>query len=75
MPKAESNASVACNMGCGANARRRHVDVARIGLRMGGEIRNRFGGKRLMYQYDQGLAHNAPNRRNVAEKVEIELAV
>src|SRR5262245_14013051 len=62
-------------MGWGPGTARRHVDPARIGIRIGDELGNSFGRNRWMYRYDVGLPANAGDRRDVADEVEIELVV
>ena len=51
-------------------AARRHVDLARIGLGIGDELRDRLGGKRWIDQHDKGPAHDAGDRRDVPNEIE-----
>src|SRR5258705_13849865 len=59
----------------GPVATRRHIDLARIGLGKGDELGNRFGRNRWMYLHDERYANYAGDRRDVADKIEIELGV
>src|SRR5262249_27585209 len=52
-----------------------HVDLARVGLRVGDEFRNRLGGKRRMYTTSAGGTHEARAWRDVADKFEFEVVV
>src|SRR5262245_20518540 len=56
-------------------ARRRIVDLARIGIGISDELQNRLGRNRRIYQDDVGLAAKASDRRDVANKIEVELFV
>ena len=49
------------------------VELARIGLGIGDELGNRFGRNRWMDHHHVGKAEDASDRRDVAEKNEIEL--
>jgi hypothetical protein len=62
-------------MGRGPIACRCHVDFARIGFGIGNELGNRLGRKRGVYLNENGLTDNAGDRRNVTDKIEIELVV
>src|SRR5215475_8057926 len=59
----------------GPDARRPHVDAARIRPGVGNEFGNRFGRNRWRYDHHHWQAHNARDRRNVAKENEIELVV
>src|SRR6516162_3140551 len=52
-----------------------HVDLARIGIRVGDEFGNSFGRNRWMYRYDVGLPVNAGDRRDVADEIETKLVI
>src|SRR5581483_9749506 len=56
-----------------AVARRCHVDLAGIGLRVGDELGNGFGRHARIDHHDLGYAHDAGNRRNVANEIETEI--
>ena len=58
-----------------ADAGRRHVDLARIGLGIGDELRDRFGRKRRHHDHDVGIAADAGDRRDVADEIVIQLVV
>src|ERR1700730_3829186 len=62
-------------MGCRSNARRRHVDPTRIGVRISDELRNRLGGERRIHLHDEGRANNAPDGRDVADEIKIQLVI
>src|SRR5258708_938169 len=62
-------------MGWGSGTTRRHVDLARIGIRIGDELGNSFGRNRWMYRYDVRLPVNACDRRDVADEIETELVI
>src|SRR5215813_9063624 len=62
-------------MGWGPGTARRHVDPARIGIRIGDELGNSFGRNRWMYRYDVGLPANAGDRRDVADEIETKLVI
>ena len=64
-----------CNMACGAGARRRHADLAAIGLSVRDELGNCFGWDQWIDHHDVGLAADACHRRDVANEIEIELVV
>ena len=61
--------------GDGADAGRRHVDLARIGLGIGDELGNGLGRNRWIHHHDIGHADDARDRRDVADEIEIELVV
>src|SRR6516165_11997478 len=54
---------------------RRHGEPAGIGLGISDELGNRFGRNRRIYYHDEGVADDAGDWRDVAEKHEIELVV
>jgi hypothetical protein len=58
-----------------SNARRRHIELARIGFGIGNEIRDRLGRNRWIDDHDERLATDAGDRRNIAHEVVIELWV
>jgi hypothetical protein len=58
-----------------SGAGRRHVDLARIGLGVGNELGNRIGRNRWMNHHNAGSSHEARNRSDVADKIEIQLIV
>ena len=51
------------------------VDLAGIGLGIGDELGNRLGRKRWIHHHDVRRAHDACDRRDVADEIEIELVV
>src|SRR5258707_11019202 len=51
------------------------IDLARIGLGKGNELGNRLGRNRWMYLHDERYANYAGDRRDVTDKIEIELVV
>src|SRR5262249_38090509 len=57
------------------NAGRRHIDLARIGFRVGDELGNCFGRNRRMYHHDEGVAADGCARGDVADEIETELVV
>ncbi len=59
----------------GAVAGRRHVDLARIGFGVGDELRNRRGRHRQVDLHHQRHAHDAGDRRDVADEIELEIVV
>ena len=59
----------------GPVAGRRHVDLARIGLGVGDELRNRFYWNRWIHQHYEWLANDARDRRDVADEIETEFVV
>src|SRR5215510_8184524 len=56
-------------------ATRRKIDLAGIGLGIGEKLGNRFGRKRWIDNHDGGVAADARDRCDVAEKNEIEFIV
>ncbi len=58
-----------------AGAGRCHRDLARVGLRVGDQLRNGLGRQRRIGQHDLRLPNRARNRRDVAKKHETELVV
>jgi hypothetical protein len=58
-----------------SNARRRHIELARIGFGIGNEFRDRLGRNRRIDDHDERLATDAGDRRNIAHEVVIELWV
>src|SRR5262245_37137606 len=59
----------------GSIAVRRHVDLTRIGLGVSNELGNRLGWNRWVDHHEKGRTDDASNRRDVAEKNEIEVVV
>ena len=66
---------LADNMASTPNAARRHIDLARICLRIGDELWNSFGRHRRMHHHDVGVAADGCDRGDVAEEIEVELIV
>jgi hypothetical protein len=64
---------LAVDMGSAAVAGCRHIDFARIGLGVGNELGDRFGGNRRVDHHDVGRAHNASDRRDSFMKVKSRL--
>src|SRR6478736_10242273 len=62
-------------MGRRPDPRRCHVDLAGIGLGVGDELWNRLSWNRWIYHHDIRCAHEACDRRDVADEVEIEFIV
>jgi hypothetical protein len=62
---------LAGDMGCRSNARRRHVDLTRIGIGIGDELRNCLGGNRRIHLHDEGRANNTRDGRDVADEIKI----
>ena len=58
-----------------ANAARAHVDLGRIGLGVGDERRNGRSRQCRIDRHDRGIDRQAGDRRDVAEKHEIEVIV
>src|SRR5258706_107542 len=56
-------------------ARRRHVNLARIGFGIGNELRNSRGRNRRMHYDRKRCPRDGDYRRNVSNKVEIEIWV
>jgi hypothetical protein len=54
-----------------SGAARRHVDFARIGLGISDEFGNGFSRQRWIYNHDVEHAHDAGDRRNVADEIEV----
>ena len=63
------------HMGRSPVAARRHVDFARVGLRISHELGDRSGRKRWMNHHDLGLADDACYRREIADQIKIELVI
>ena len=62
--------------GDAADAARRQIELARIGLGVGDELGNRLGRKRrIAPPCTLGTRHDARDRRDVADEIEIELVV
>src|SRR5262245_56589302 len=59
----------------GADAARRHVDFARIGFGMSNELGHRVDRHLGIHLYGKGVAANAPDRHDVADKIELEIFV
>src|SRR5262249_56537762 len=66
---------LARQMGGSSDTTRRHGELAGIGLGISDELGNRFGRNRWIYYHDEGVADDAGDWRDVAEKNEIELVV
>src|SRR5262245_15610328 len=62
-------------MARGTDAARRHADLARIGLGIGDELGDRLGWNRWIDHHDFGHPDDARDRRDVAQEIEIEVAV
>src|SRR4051812_38873617 len=62
-------------MGGASDAARSHVELARMCLGMGDELRNGLGRNRWIHQHDKGLTRDPRDWRNVADEVEVELLV
>src|SRR5450759_1929782 len=62
-------------MGQSPVAARRHVDLARIGFGISDELGNGPGRKRWIDLHDEWRAHDAGDRRDVADEIETELVV
>src|SRR5262249_24263985 len=58
-----------------SNATRCHIDLARIGIGISDELRNRFGWNRGMNQHDVDRAQQACDRFNITNEIEIKLCV
>src|SRR6516225_11821392 len=63
------------NMVSGTDAARRHVDLAGIDFGIGDEFGDRLDWHRGIHLYDKRVASNACNRRDVADKIELEIFV
>src|SRR4051812_24633093 len=59
----------------GADTRRRHAELARIGLGIGDELRNGLGRKGWSHLKGESLAADACNQLNVASEIVVELFV
>ena len=59
-------------MGSGPGAARSKVELARIGLSVGDELRNRLRRNRWMHKHDLGLTSDACDRGDVADEIEVE---
>jgi len=66
---------LARNVGATADAGRRHVEFAGIGLGIGDELGNRLGRNRQVHHHDVGISDDARDRRDVADEIEVELVV
>src|SRR5215470_8914104 len=62
-------------MGWGSVTGRRHVDLARIGIRIGDELGNCFGRNRWMHHDDVRLPADACDWRDVADEIETKLVI
>jgi hypothetical protein len=58
-----------------ADAGRRHVDPAGIGFGIGDELGNRLGRERGIDLHDEGTAHEAGDRSDVAGEVDVAVVV
>ena len=58
-----------------ADAGRSHVDLARVGLRIGDEFGDGRCGERDIHVHHQGRADDARNRGDIADEIVIELLV
>ena len=58
-----------------ADAGRRHIDLAGIGLGIGDELGTRLGRKRRIDHHDERRTGDACDRRDVADEIEIEIVV
>ena len=63
------------DVGRGPVALRGHVELARIGFRIGDELGNGFGGDRWIDDHDKESARDSCDRRNVPNEIEIEVRV
>ena len=59
----------------GPDARRPHVDLARIGPCAGNKLRNGVGRHRWVYNNESREPDDARDRRDVADEIEIELII
>ena len=66
---------LADDMGGVADAGRRHVDRARVGLGIGDEFGDRLGRERRVDLHDERPAHQARDRSDVASETEVRLVV
>src|SRR5262245_63257730 len=62
-------------MGQRANATRPETDLSGVGLRIGQELGNCFGGDRWIHSHNLRLAADGSDGRDVANKIVIELVV
>src|SRR5215471_2955906 len=62
-------------MGRAYDDARRKVDLARISLGISDELGDRPGRNRWMHQHDVGHDHNAGDRRDVTDEIEVELVI
>src|SRR5437879_2556071 len=62
-------------MGRSSKAARSHVDLARVSLGIGDELRNRPRRDRWIHLHHVGRAADARDRLDVAEKIKVELSV
>src|SRR5215475_2249306 len=62
-------------MGRASDDARRKVDLARISLGISDELGDRLGRNRWMHQHDVGHDHNAGDRRDVTDEIEVELVI
>jgi len=66
---------LARNVGATADAGRGHIDFAGIGFGVGDEVGNCLGRNRWVQHQDVGVANDASDRRDIADKIVIELVV
>src|SRR5262245_48778096 len=66
---------LARQMGGSSDTTRRHGELAGIALGIGDKLGNRFGRNRWIYYHDEGEADDAGDRRDVADKTELEIFV
>src|SRR5215813_4369962 len=66
---------LAINMTGSSEAWRSQIDLARVRLGIGDELGDGFGWNRGINHHDFGHAHDARNRRDVADDIEIELVI
>jgi hypothetical protein len=62
-------------MSRGPVPRRRHIELAGIGLGVGDEFGDRLGRNRWIYQHHERHADDCADRRDVADEIETELVV
>ena len=58
-----------------AGAIRRYADLARVGLGVGDELGERLGGKCCVDHHDMAHPHDAGDRGDVADEIEVELVI
>ena len=63
------------HLGDRAGPVRSYADLARIGLGIGDELAQRLGRKRRIDHHDMGQPHDARDRGDVADEIEVELVV